>query len=322
MFSKFNLKQLLGIFVVLLLIVLGVEVFNGKDRKNSSFKSELINVEPDEIGSFIVYNKNEPAVPVTFTKNGEHWSISKEDKQYNASPQAIDAIKGLISKVSAERIVANNKNKWDEYQVSDSAATRLIVKNNEGKEIGDLYIGKFNYTQPKTQNQNPYQRQQGTMTSFVRMNNDKEVYAVNGYLSMAFDRDIKYMRDPVIMNGNYRNWSKVNVSLPGDSSFVLEKSNDTWMMNGEPADSASVVEYLENIQNLSSTSFYDEAVVSQPQRSITIEGSDLDKTVQIDAYEIGSKHIIASTENKNTYFESGSDNAFKKLFQSRPEQLN
>ena len=252
MFSKFNLKQLLGIFVILLLIVLAVEVFDSKEKTNSSFNSELVSVDQNNIGSFILYSRNQPDVPVTFTKSDDKWTFDKEGVTYNAAPDAINAILNQISNVKADRIVANNKDKWEEYKVTDSLATRIIINDPNGKELADLYIGKFSYSQPKTQNQNPYQRQQGTVTSFVRKGNKKEIYAVEGYLSMMFDRDIKYMRDPVVIKGNLNDWNKITLTAPSDSSFTMEKQGNTWLLNGQETDSASVVKYLRDLQNLSS----------------------------------------------------------------------
>ena len=319
MFNKFNLKQLLGIFVILLLIVLAVEVFDSKDKTNSSFNSELVAVDQDNIGSIILYSKEQPNVPVTFTKNNENWTFDKEGVTYNASPDAINAILNQLSSVKADRIVANSKEKWKEYKVTDSLATRIIINDPKGKELADLYIGKFSYSQPKTQNPNPYQRQQGTMTSFVRTGNNKEIYAVNGYLSVMFDRDINYMRDPVIVKSNYKDWNKITLSAPSDSSFTLERQGNEWLMNGQETDSASLVTYLKDLQNLNSHNFYDEAVVTQPSYSIMIEGESLDSPIEVKGYAVDSKHIISTSENKNTYFESGTDKLFHKLFQSRPE---
>ncbi|MFB6342905.1 DUF4340 domain-containing protein [Saccharicrinis sp. FJH62] len=320
MFSKFNLKQLLGIFVILLLIVLAVEVFDSKDKTNSSFNSNIVAVDQDNIGSFILYTKNKPEVPVTFTKNDDRWNFESEGISYNAAPDAINAILNQISTVKADRIVANSKDKWNEYKVSDSLATRVIINDKNGKELADLYIGKFSYSQPKNQGQNQYRQQQGTMTSFVRSGNSKEIYAVDGYLSMLFDRDIKYMRDPVIIKSNFNDWNKITVTAPSDSSFTLEKQGNTWLLNGQTTDSASVVTYLRDLQNVSSHNFFDDSVVSQPTYTMMIEGSgSMTNPIEIKGYTVDSKHIISTSENKNTYFESGTDKLFHKLFQSRPD---
>ncbi|MFB6317109.1 DUF4340 domain-containing protein [Saccharicrinis sp. FJH54] len=319
MFSKFNLKQLLGIFVILLIIVVAVEVFDSKDKTNSSFNSNIVAVDQDNIGSFVLYTKNKPEVPVTFTKNDDRWNFESEGITYNVAPDAINAILNQISTVKAERIVANSKDKWNEYKVSDSLATRIIINDTNGKELADLYIGKFSYSQPKNQGQNQYRQQQGTMTSFVRSGNNREIYAVDGYLSMLFDRDIKFMRDPVVIKGNMNEWNKITVTAPMDSSFTLEKQGNLWLMNGQEADSASVATYLNSLQHLNSRNFYDNAVVTQPTYSMTIEGDGLTHPIEIKGYTADSKHIISSSENKNTYFESGTDKLFHKLFQSRPE---
>ena len=57
----------------------------------------------------------------------------------------------------------------------------------EGSILGDIYIGSFSYNQttrkPKT---------------YVRLNKEKDVFAVEGYLSMTFNRDLNGLRNKSI----------------------------------------------------------------------------------------------------------------------------
>lgn len=318
MFSKFNIKQLAAIFGILLIIVLAVKFFdNSNNNNNSSFDSNISKFEKNEVKSFILYQKSDPETPYKIYSDNEDWIIEREGKTYTASEDLVTNILNVLSDLTVERIAANKKEHWDKYKVSDSTATHVILKDANNKELLNLYCGKFDYTQPKTQN--PNQRPQGKMTSYVRLNDKKEVYAVDGYVSMAFDRDLKYMRKTVITNGSYMNWKKLSLTHPDDSSFVLEKIDNKWTMNGQAADSASVVDYLKKIQHLNSTKFYDNEVSLAPTYSIIIEGLSLENPIEINGYIIDNKPVISSSLTKNTFFNAEPDNLFKKLFQSPPK---
>lgn len=316
MFNKFNIKQLLIIFGILLALVLIVNLLDKKSDSNRSFKSELVVFDNDEIDKITVYPRAHPESPFTFTRKEKDWRVESNGKQYRASSDVVNSMLTTLKNLKAERIAANNKDKWEEYNVNDSTATRVRLENSKGKKISDIYCGKFNYTQPK--DQNPAMGQRGKITSFVRLKGEAEVYAVDGYVSMAFDRDLKYLRDPKIISSSYLNWNKVTVSHPADSAFTLEKQNNQWFMNGQLADSTSVVTYLSGIQRLNSTDFYDEPVLDKPLHKITIEGNTLNKPIEISAYSLNNNPVVSSTENPETFFDGTPNELFSKLFQRRP----
>ena len=128
-----------------------------------------------------------------------------------------------------------------EFEV-DSSATRVIVKEG-GNTTLDIMIGKFLFQQPRS------------VSTYVRLNGDADVYLVDGFISMTFNQGADSYRNNIIVKGDPKNWDQLVFSYPADSSFQLSKINDKWLSNGVPLDSAKTEKYLSQLARLTNSNF-------------------------------------------------------------------
>ena len=190
------------------------------------------------------------------------------------------------------------------------------------KALADVYIGKFSYTQP-AQPANPYQRPQGTMSTFVRLNGEKEVYAVDGYLSMTFNRSITDYRDSKVLQVQKDKIQQISVTNPG-GNYTLTHNNDLWMIDGLQTDSASVAKFISGLTYLRSTNYKndDAQPVFSPNFNMQIQGENGVLLANIDGYYTDSTNItITSSSNPGTYFDGTKTALFNKLFKNKSEFL-
>lgn len=319
MFSKINSKYFLITFAILLAVFLLVKRSDNK-KAARTFDPVLANVAFDEVTDIRIQPKQDESALSLFMED-ERWKVKKNGQTYNANQSAIQGIVKSLNNAQKDRLAAVSDEKWKKYEVTDSLGTRITIKG--GKEVlVDVILGSFSYKQappnPNSQTQQ-MQQQQGMATSYVRTVGEKKVYAVNGYLSISLKRDINNFRDKTVLKGNSNNWSKITVTHPGDSSFVLKKQAEKWLLNDNPVDSASVTQYLLNLQNLSGTNFGDDATISTPEHAMLIEGEDLAQPIEVKATQNNDKYLITSSLNKGTVIVSDANGIFKKLFASRPK---
>jgi hypothetical protein len=200
--------------------------------------------------------------------------------------------------------VANNEDRWAKYEVTDSLASRVQLFDNDDM-VADLYIGKFKFSQPRN------------MSTYVREAGEDETYRVNGFLSSTFNRKVNDLRDKTLVDDNLANWTKLMFDYPADSSFVLEKEGQKWLLDGGIADSASVVNYINSVKKLDGRTIADVQdgdVVKQYR--LTIERKNLDAVV-LDVGMAGSEQVVSSSENNDVWI---SDNdIIEKIFVSRSE---
>ena len=242
MSKRNNLKPISIVLVALILIWVLIKV---KEKQGDrSFKALVVQVDTSKVETITIIPKKSKDELMMDKENGI-WMIDLNGKKVQADGNSIDDLIGQIARLKPKRVAATSKDKWGEYEVTDTTATRIIV--NKGKNpLADILIGKFAYDQQTRQ-----------MTSFLRNYDEDITYGVDGYLSVMFNRNASSFRDNAIINGNPENWKKLTYTYPADSSFILEKQDNKWLVNGMPTDSLAVDKYFSKIRILSDNSFDD-----------------------------------------------------------------
>ncbi len=313
MANKNKIKKLTIAFSVLLLIVIIVKLL-GTNKKESTFESQIIDINTNEINNISIYPKSAPESPIELIKKGEEWILSKDNKKFAADIDAAKNILAEIDKMEAKRVISNSKKKWKKYELTDSLATKVVL--SKGKDILlELYVGKFSYSQPK--GGNPYAQRQISITSYVRKNKDDRIFAVDGMASMIFNREFSFYRNKNIISSDKNKWNEIQFNYQ-DSTFVLSKKDNKWNINGTETDSTLTINYLNSLQNTESPDFYEGVIAKQqPHFSLKINGTDM-KPLKVEAFKVDSaKYLIKSSQNPDATFEDKDANIVKSLFISK-----
>ncbi|MFW5780992.1 MAG: DUF4340 domain-containing protein [Bacteroidota bacterium] len=317
MFRKLNPKILLSGFAILLVIVVLVKL-NQRKSGDRSFRSEIVEVDTSKVTQVVITAMPGGSEEKLFLeKSGETWKVTKEGTVYNADEIMVERLLEQLINMKPQRVAATTENRWTDFEVTDSAGIFVKVKGGS-KTLAEVIIGKFSYQQPT----NPYDRQ-GKMTSYVRVEGENEVYAVDGFLRMTFSTDAGSYRDKAIISGNKSNWTKLKFRYPADSSFVLEMQGNQWMTDGILADSASVAQYLSRISQMTSHNFVDTTldVSDVPEFSLEIEGDNMVSSIKVDAFEADTtnKYLVTSNQNEGAFFSGAKAELFEKIFVPKSE---
>ncbi len=311
MFRKINLRTLVYIFGALLVIAVISQIWE-KKKGDRTFRSELALFDTSRATNVVISDLKSGKSSLELIKTGNTWKMKSGDKEYRTDMESITNLLRDLTEMKAERIAASGKEKWKEFEVTDSLSLRITVKNNR-RILADLMVGRFSW-QPSN---NPYDRQ-GIMTTYIRPAGEKEVYAVNGFVRMSISPDISRFRDKTIVKVNLDGFKKLTFQYPADSSFVLERQGNAWVLQGQEVDSAKTAAYLSSLGNLSGDAFLDEApLTGQVLFKLTTEGISA-TPVEITAYAADSteKYIITSTQNPDTRF-SGRSGLADRIFKSK-----
>jgi len=299
MFKKLNNKVLIIVFGVLLLLVLLLKFVQPKGDRN--FTAKLVEADTAKISSITIINesKEEKKLVRNATKQ---WNLVKRNKTYKADKSAIESILYELQNMKSEYIASMDRSEWAQYQVSDTGSTRVKVEQS-GKVVADFLVGRFSY-------------QQNHQTTFVRPYNEDNVYAINGFLAMTFNRDANDFRDKTMVKLiGPTAFKRLKFNYP-DSSFTMIKEKNIWTISGVKADSAKVLNYLSSLAVLSGSDFVDDSVVSGNQVfSLKIE-PELGKPVELKAFvsDAVHKYIITSTENTDARFSGTKGDLANRVF--------
>lgn len=305
MVNKISNKLLITVFVVLAAIVLLMYFSSGKSER--SFKSNLVEADTAKVDKILLYPKATKHKEVTLIKNGKKWFVKLENKDAEIPANIIGGILTQLQKMKPSKLAARREEKWAEFQV-DTAGTRVKVFE-EGDEQADFVVGKFKFVQPRS------------VYSYVRMTDDKDVYEVEGFLDMTFNKTPNNLRDTKIINSENSKWQAVSFNFYNDSSFTLLKVNDKWECSEFTIDSAKTATELRKLARVNGTTFFDDIKpedLGKPVFTLSIN-ADKENEILVNAYNVNGKNVISSSMNPGSYFDGNVSGLKSKLIVKQKE---
>jgi hypothetical protein len=75
-------------------------------------------------------------------KRGDSWILPGSDRDYPASQSRIDSFLDFVQDLKRTRIVTDNPDSWEEFQVQTGAAKRFQLLDSSGAGITEIIVGK------------------------------------------------------------------------------------------------------------------------------------------------------------------------------------
>lgn len=303
-----NNRNLLIIFIVLLAIY-GVSQLTSNKRQ-SSFDADLITLDTMQVNSVVIKPKGSET-EITLKREDDTWLVSNGQLSTEAVPSAVQSILGALTEIKAQRVVAKKSEKWADYEVDEGNGTRITVYRDE-KVLEDFIVGRFSFNQ-----------QARSGTSYVRINGEDEVYAVDGFLTLTFSQGFDSYRNKTILKLDAGQEITALRFQYGDTTHSLQKAGDQWQIDdGEPADSAAVVSYLSTLRNLSGVTFADDFDELQANnyrhRSITVTANNTMEPLTINCYldttRTEKPFVIRSSQRPDAFFASDTTGVYDRVF--------
>lgn len=317
-------NKTLFVILVLLLAVYGLsQMFSGK--KQRSFKTELIQVDTSQVSSINLYPKAEKGAEIILKREGSSWIASKDNVNTKAVKNVVDALLKELVLIKTTRVAAKKKEKWTEYEVEESNGTRVKIYQDD-KLLEDFIVGRINFRQRAQQPGMPPQMggQQGiSATTFVRLDGEEEVYAVEGFLGMTFNRDFDAFRNKQIIKMTPEQ-EVTSFSLEGIEAKTFTKTPNNWLLNdtNSAIDTVKLDNYLNAIRNISGTEFANSFDDTRKNdiivNKIKLKGNNIGQAIEVTAYYDTTQvkpFIIHSTYNPDAYFASDSSGIYAKIFE-------
>lgn len=248
---------LLIVLVVLVGVFVATKVFRSPARE-SNLNISGFAIDTALIRSVAFARADKPEIRLEKSDNA--WMVFEGEKSARADPNAVDNLMRTLSQTRPERIVSRSEDKWSTYEVADSSAIHLIAYDQDKEPVVDWHIGK-----------------QSMGVTYIRPGDGNEVYAMEGSLRSRADNDFNDWRDKTFVRIEPSSVTQLIFAYPLDSGFVVQKSGATWNLDGRPADSAKVEQYLMKLQSRKLYDFAEESVPAQEADvtlTVTAGGND------------------------------------------------
>ncbi len=318
---KLNNKLLLGVLVGLGLVFFGTNYLK-KNNSKTLLKTNMVVIDTAKVSKIHIKKSTGYTQEMIFSKKINNWEVSQETVSSKVKKTQIKTLLDALKQFKIERLVAKSNKKWETYRLTDSSATKVTIEENNGKKT-IAYLGKVKHDPPKNQ-YNQYNRFGVSGETYVRFNNDPNVYAVKGMLTSTFNRNFNSWRNSDFLKVDNKDVTKIQFDYPKDEGFSLIKKETGWTVNERNADSTKVAQYLNTLSFKSNSKFADAfAPSSQADYKLKIEGNNMNAII-IEAYKgtTDEKIYLKSALNPDVFFESDSTGVFKELFVSKTSFIN
>ncbi len=304
------------ILAIALLVLIGLFVVGKLFRSpqlESNLRKELVVLDTAKVTELRMMPANRKGEVVKITRQGKQWMLEKEGKKLLADETSVKSVLGLLQKIEAQRMVSRKKEKWDAYQVGESSTQVSVYYGT--KLQADVRLGKSGFNQS---NAGMYG---GGAYTYVRLADEEEVYMVDGFLETTFSRPFNDWRNRSLMKVPRDLITKISFQYPADSSFVLEKRDSVWLVNGAPADLPKVTNYLGNIALKNLSSFADDFLATgPPDVSVVVEGAGT-TLATLEGWKRETDWVLRGSEQKEVYFSSSGSTAEKDLLIGKNQLL-
>ncbi|MFO7621661.1 MAG: DUF4340 domain-containing protein, partial [Bacteroidales bacterium] len=146
------------------------------------------------------------------------------------------------------------------------------------------------------------------------------VYAVDVDLRIKFNREADEYRNKTLSNLNPDDITRMIFEKMG-TSITLELVEGNWLLDGMPADSASVLSYRSTLARLSGNKFVEENILQgAPDQSLRLEGNNF-SPLTISAYPVADTNIhyvITSSQNPGAFFNGKEADLYNRIFTFSP----
>ena len=149
-----------------------------------------------------------PATEVVLEKKGEDWSLTKP-VEYQANQNNVKSLLSSLERLEVTEMVAPGKESYGEFGLADDKALHAVFHQGD-KVAADLYFGEG-----------------GGRGQMTRVAGRDGVFAVKGYSSYSFSRDVKGWRDMSIFKFDEKNAKTIELENEnGSFLFVREAKKD------------------------------------------------------------------------------------------------
>lgn len=236
--------------------------------------------------------------------------MSKDQRRVAAQGNPVKGMLGALNQIKASRIIAKSKERWKEYEVGEENGNQVRVLDASGNELADFIVGRFNFNQ-----------QTRSATSYIRLNDDEDIYAVDGFLNMSFGQGFDSYRDSRLIQVNRDDLTAINMTTESGAFSFSRNTTNQWVDNkGTVLDSTASVSYLNKFTSVNGQAFADNvdpATLGNPVRSLSLAANNtIGGIIKVDCYHStnSSMPFLIKSSMNEAWFASDSSGLYQTLF--------
>lgn len=228
-----NNQAKIGAAAVVLLGMVGAAVYAQQEEKKENARVtagggeggampefKIAGEDVEKITKLVIKGADKPEV--TLEKDGDKWKVT-QPVAYAANQQNVKSVLDNLKELKGKDVIDKGTATYADYGVDDAKATHVVAYKGGDKAV-DLYFGKA-----------------GGRGQMARKAGTDGVYAVSGYSSYLYARDVKAWRDTAILKFDDAAANRVEIKNE-NGEFLFTRDGETWTGKAKAGDKTSAIE--------------------------------------------------------------------------------
>ncbi len=238
--SKQTLNRIMKVFIGATLIWVLLSLLNNQDQDSKSVSNRIKEVFTDFDSTTVKTLKiTSPDGGITeLTYLTDTWEVNG----YASEEISLQKLWDAIDEDNVGNVVANNAENHRRMGLSLDSTWVLEIINVDNQQ-STILVGNSGPTFPSV---------------FTRLVDQNEVVVISGELRSAVTQSLTEWRDKTITTTDTAAVKSILLDY-GDETYRLERSDTTWVMNGETLDLAAMIGITAELSNMEASGFLDES---------------------------------------------------------------
>lgn len=299
-------RTLIGLFIILTTIYGLTQLFPGKRAR--SFSATLVAIDTSKVTSILLTPKG-TAMEISILREKNGWIASNGQLNVKAQTEMVQNLLATLTSISTNQVVAKKTAQWKDFEVEEKQGTHIRVYQGK-KLLTDFILGKLDVNAPMQQ-----------AISYLRLNGENEVYAIEGLVTMNFAQDFNAFRNHTLLK------MKADMEVMAfdyqerDTAFQFIKTNTGWKLGINSCDSMQVENCLNVLRKVEGERFADDFDEVQGSKFLykilTLKGKNIEDSLVISCYRDTTRQlpfVIQSNQSPESFFASDSIGIYKQIF--------
>ncbi|MCY3999975.1 MAG: DUF4340 domain-containing protein [Bacteroidetes bacterium] len=272
-----------------LILLLGIAWLSGVfDQNPTNIQVPELDIPTDEVTHLMI---ELPDATLELEKQTDQWYV-RQPVDMLADSSTVARTLDDLSTMTLNNRVTSNPERYSIYGIDSTASvvtltwpsgSETITISRQGRDFASIY---------------------------VRLDDESDVYSTNGRVTL--NQDPERWRNRMVVNTGMGAVTSARVTRQG-SSYEVALIDNSWMVDGQAADSLKITSWLRRFSPLNADGFFDDlpaAILSDASYRVDLSTST-NTTVSLQATPAESAVALISGGNQFTY----------KVFESRLDQL-
>ncbi len=310
--KKLSNKILLIGLLALIAAFAGSRLFRSPALE-SNLRKELVTLDTATITEIRILPGKEHTEELKLVRDGNVWRVNKGQHSEPTNGASIKGMLSALTNLRAQRMATRKKEKWQDYNVGDNS-THVSVYH-QGSKLADFHVGKLGFVQSGSGGF-------GGAYTYLRLDDENEVYTVEGFLESSFNNSFNDLRDKTFLKLDKNEIVRLSFQYVGDSSFVVEKRDSVWYIGNEKAEASRMEVLLNHIGSKYLVEFADDFTpTGAADASVQMNGKTGAMATVSGWRKNQNDWILTSTLQPRKYFTNKSSSVVSDLFVTRQKLL-